>query len=534
MSEYPWWQTTVVYQIYPRSFQDTTGNGIGDLPGIISRLDYLANTLGVGAIWLSPFYKSPMADFGYDVADYTSVDPMFGTMEDFDALLAAAHARKLKIIVDWVPNHSSDEHPWFIESRSSRDNPKRDWYTWADPKPDGSPPNNWQSAFGGPAWEFDETTGQYYLSTFTAKQVDLNWRNPEVAAAMFETLRFWLDRGVDGFRIDVAHFIMKDPLLRDNPPAPADWQPRFKDHAEYDQQLHLHDKGHEDNHALFRDVRALLDSYRPERFSLGEIHIEDWVEWASYYGEDLDELHMPFNFSLLHVPWTAEDVAQRIAETEAAIPAGGWPNYVLGNHDDTRIASRFGEAEARIAVMLLLTLRGTPTLYYGDELALPERFIPPEQQQDPHGRNVPGAGRDGCRTPMQWDDSESAGFSPGGAAEPWLPLSDDWVTRNVANHLEDPTSLLNLYRALLSHRRESLPLQAGDYRQLQAPEGCLLYVREHEGSHAYVALNFTDGPIAVDVPDAGVIAVTTHMDRTGESVASLTLRANEGLVVEPR
>lgn len=523
MSSHPWWQTTVIYQIYPRSFQDTTGNGIGDLPGITSRLDYLADTLGIGAIWISPFYPSPMADFGYDVSDYTAVDPMFGSLADFDTLLDAAHDRGIKLIIDWVPNHTSDEHPWFVASRSSRDNPKRDWYTWRDPKPDGSPPNNWLSAFSGPAWNFDAKTGQYYLCTFTTKQADLNWRNPQVQEAMFEGLQFWLDRGVDGLRIDVAHFIMKDPELRDNPLRTGDVTTNTKDHGEYDLFLHLHDKGHPDNHPLFRDVRALLDSYQPERFSIGEIHIGDWDEWASYYGENLDELHMPYNFSLLHSPWTATDISSRVAAAESAIPAGGWPSYVLGNHDDSRIASRFGREHMGIAAMLLLTLRGTPTLYYGDELAIPERFIPADQQLDPHGRSLPGAGRDGCRTPMQWDASPHAGFSPPDAPDPWLPLTDDWRQRNVAAYLGDSTSLLNLYRALLAYRKTSSDLQIGEYRQLETAGGCFAFTR---GESITVALNFTDQ--FIDLPFAGEVVVTTYLDN---EASPTQLRPHEGLII---
>jgi len=533
MSEHPWWQTTVIYQIYPRSFQDTTGNGIGDLPGITSRLDYLADTLGVGAIWISPFYPSPMADFGYDVSDYTDVHPMFGTLSDFDDLLVAAHRRGLEVIVDWVPNHSSDEHPWFVESRSSRDNPKRDWYVWRDPKPDGSLPNNWLSSFGGPAWEYDDTTGQYYLHSFLAKQPDLNWRNPEVQGAMFDGIRFWLDRGVDGFRIDVAHLIMKDPELRDNPPAPEGWQNRFKSHGEYDSWLHVHDKGHPDIHQVFRDFRALLDSYQPERYSVGEIHIAEWDAWATYYGEDLDELHMPYNFSLVHTPWKADEVAARVDELEAALPAGAWPNYVLGNHDETRLATRFGEQQARVAAMLLLTLRGTPTVYYGDEIGIPQTDIPPEQQQDPWGRNLPGAGRDGCRTPMQWDRSPLAGFSPAGTTATWLPLTADSQDRNVAVQLDDPASLLSLYRALLGYRKSSRALEVGDYRRLETPDGVYAYERNHNGSRVVVALSFTETPSRCDLGRAGKVTLSTIPGRTGEEVAgTVELRPSEGVIIE--
>ncbi|MCP3994295.1 MAG: DUF3459 domain-containing protein [bacterium] len=522
MSTHPWWQTTVIYQIYPRSFQDTTGNGVGDLPGITSRLGYLADTLGVGAIWISPFYPSPMADFGYDVSDYTDIHPMFGNINDFDELVEEAHRKGLKVIIDWVPNHSSDEHQWFIESRSSKTNPKRDWYVWRDPKPDGSPPNNWLSFFGGPAWELDEATGQYYLHSFLDKQPDLNWRNPEVQEAMFAGLQFWLDRGVDGFRIDVAHVIMKDPDLRDNPPVPDDWERKFKSHGEYDDFLHIHDKGHPDNHQLFRDFRALLNSYQPERYSVGEIHIPDWEEWASYYGEELDELHMPYNFSLIHTPWDVEEIAGRIAAMEAVLPEGAWPNHVLGNHDEKRLVDRLGPKAARTAAMMLLTLRGTPTIYYGDEIAMPEADIAPEDQQDPWGRNLPGAGRDGCRTPMQWDDSDSAGFSTT-TARTWLPVTADYTQVNVAAHLGDPTSSLNLYQSLLAYRKTSAALQTGAYTRVDAPAGVFAYRR---GDSVLVALNLTGDPVETDF--AGRIALST----AGEGATVGTLRPHEGLIIE--
>ena len=395
-----WWREAVFYQVYPRSFQDANGDGVGDLEGVRRRLPYLAETLGVDAVWLSPFYPSPMADFGYDVADYCGVDPLFGDLEDFDRLLAGCHERGLRLIVDLVPNHTSDRHPWFVESRASRHSPKRDWYVWRHPKPGGGPPNNWQAVFGGAAWEWDGATGQYYLHSFLAEQPDLNWRHPEVRAAMVGVMRFWLDRGVDGFRIDVADFVMKDPELGDDPP-PGPGRPRSR--------------AHPDIHGVFRDTRLLLDEYEPPRVAIGEIHEDDLAVWASYYGSG-DELHLPFNFSLLHAPWEAEEVRRRVEALEAALLAGAWPNWVLGNHDEPRLATRFGPGAARTAAMLLLTLRGTPTLYYGDELGLPQLEVPPERQQDPFGRRVPGRGRDGCRTPMPWDAGPHAGFCPSGAS----------------------------------------------------------------------------------------------------------------------
>ena len=469
-TEYLWWQTGVVYQIYPRSFVDTTANGVGDLRGVISKLDYLDDTLGIDAIWLSPFYPSPMADFGYDVADYTDVHPLFGDLAAFDDLIAEAHRRGLKIIIDFVPNHSSNQHPWFLESRSSRDNPKRDWYVWADPKPDGGGagqhrlPNNWLSVFGGSAWEWDEATCQYYLHSFLKEQPDLNWRNPEVKAAMFDVVRFWLERGVDGFRLDVAHYIMKDPEMRDNPVNPNPQGTLRRPAREYDLLIHLHDKGHPDTHNVFREFRQLLDAYSAgqPRFSVGEIHIFDWQKWASYYGENLDELHMPFNFALLNVEWEAREVREVVDALEAAIPPGAWPNYVLGNHDYWRIASRYGQAQARVAAMLLLTLRGTPTLYYGDEIGMTDVPVPPEQQQDPWGLNQPGFTRDPCRTPMQWISGPNAGFSAPETPELWLPLASDYQEVNVERQLEDPSSILSLHRCLLAYRKATPALKWGE------------------------------------------------------------------------
>ncbi len=534
-SNHLWWQTGVIYQIYPRSFQDTSGNGVGDLRGVLQRLDYLSDTLGVDAIWLSPFYPSPMADFGYDVSDYTDVHPLFGDLATFDELIAQAHRRGLKLIIDLVPNHSSDQHPWFLQSRSSRENPRRDWYVWADPGPDGEPPNNWLSVFGGSAWEWDEATGQYYLHSFLKEQPDLNWRNPEVKAAMFDVVRFWLERGVDGFRIDVAHYVMKDPALRDNPPSPRQTKTAHKPMGEYDSQLHLYDKGHPDVHQVYRELRQLLDAYSAERprMAVGEIHIFDWPQWVSYYGENLDELHMPFNFALLNAAWEAEGVRQLVDGLEAALPAGAWPNYVLGNHDESRLASRYGRAQARVAAMLLLTLRGTPTLYYGDEIGMTDVPIPPERQQDPWGRNVPGLGRDPCRTPMQWSPGPNAGFAPPKAPELWLPLAPDYRQVNVEVELDDPTSLLQLYRRLLACRRATPALQRGEYRSLEGgPEDCYLFLRQTEEQRVLVALNFSgqERRVSLAQEDWVPVILSTHLDRAGTiDLSGFVLRGDEGL-----
>ena len=409
MSTRIWWKHGIVYQLYPRSFQDTNQDGVGDLPGITERLDYVAG-LGVDAIWISPIYPSPMADNGYDVADYCGVDPLFGTMEDLDRLIARAHALGLKIILDFVPNHSSDRHPWFAASRSSRADPKRDWYIWRDAKPDGSPPNNWVSNFGGSAWQWEEATGQYYYHAFLKEQPDLNWRNPDLRDAMHDVLRFWLDRGVDGFRVDVIWHLIKDAGLRDNPPNPG-WHPG---RPEIESLLQIHSSDQEEVHEVIAGMRKVLDAY-PDRVLIGEIYLPT-ERLVAYYGEGLSGAHLPFNFQLIQTAWNARAIARMVDEYEAAIPPGGWPNWVLGNHDQPRIAVRVGAAQARVAAMLLLTLRGTPTLYYGDEIGIGRVEIPPDRVQDPWEKNEPGLGfnRDPERTPMQWDASS---VSPASATE---------------------------------------------------------------------------------------------------------------------
>jgi len=536
--EYLWWQTGVIYQIYPYSFKDTTGSGVGDLAGIIEKLDYLTGTLGVDAIWLSPFYRSPMADFGYDVSDQKNVDPLFGDLETFDELVAQAHQRKLRVIVDFVPTYTSDKHPWFVESRSSRDNPRRNWYVWADPKPDGSPPNNWLSIFGGLAWEWDEATCQYYLHTFLKEMPDLNWRNPAVKAAMFDAVRFWLEREVDGFRVDTAHVLMKDPQLRDNPSNPSGKLAFHRPMGNYDSQLHLYDKGHPDVHTVYREFRQLLDAYSDERprMAVGEIHISDWQEWASYYGENLDELHMPFNFALLRVKWQAQAVRHEVDSLEAALPPGAWPNYVLGNHDESRLASRCGLAQTRVAAMLLLTLRGTPTLYYGDEIGMTDVAIPLERQRDPWGLRVPGLSRDPSRTPLQWSAAANAGFSGPDTPELWLPVAPNYQEINVERQLADATSILNLYRRLLAYRRAKPVLQWGEYQALEGmPESCYVFVRQSAAERVLVALNFSAQEQRVSLPalDIGTVVISTNLDREGSvSLAKLVLRGNEGVIVE--
>jgi alpha-glucosidase len=490
----PWWEGGVIYQIYPRSFQDSNGDGVGDLEGIRRRLDYVVR-LGVDAIWLSPIFPSPMADFGYDVSNYCDVACIFGDLAQFDLLLAEVHKRGLKVLLDFVPNHSSDQHPWFLESRSSCDNPKRDWYIWRDPAPDGGPPNNWTSDMGGSAWEFDPATGQYYLHAFLKEQADLNWRNPDVRAAMMDVLRFWFDRGVDGFRIDVLWHCIKAEGLPDNPPNP-DFRP---DMGEKFKVLQLHSTNQPEVHEVAHAFRKLADSYG-ERLLVGEIFLPITALMDYYGGEDAPGVHLPFNFQLLEAPWNAEALARIIGNYEAALPPGGWPNWVMGSHDAPRIAGRLGEAQARVAAMLLLTLRGTPTLYQGDELGIGHVDIPPNRICDPQDLRQPGLGlgRDIARTPMPWDRSAQAGFS---TVEPWLPLNDDWQSRNVVDQGKDPNSMLTLYRCLLALRRAHSTLNVGDLALTSAERDVLKYERRDDNERLLIALNLTSEPRQVTLPE---------------------------------
>jgi alpha-glucosidase len=524
MLEQPlWWQRGVIYQVYPSSFQDSGGDGVGDLPGVISRLDYL-RWLGVDALWLSPIYPSPMADFGYDVSDYCAIDPMFGTLDDFDDLLREAHARDLKVMLDWVPNHTSDQHPWFLASRASRDNPQRDWYLWRDPAPDGGPPNNWLSIFGGSAWEWDEATGQYYYHAFLKEQPDLNWRNPAVQRVMLDTLRFWLDRGVDGFRVDVMWHLIKDDQFRDNPPNPnadPDWP--------YDALIPLYTADRPEVHQIVRLMRELFDEY-DERVIVGEIYLPV-EQLVAYYGQEGPGCHLPFNFQLVESPWDARGIAAAIDTYEALLPEDAWPNWVLGNHDRPRVASRVGPEQARVAAVLLLTLRGTPTMYYGDEIGMRDVPVPPERQQDPVAKTVPSQARDPERTPMQWDAGPNAGFTSGA---PWLPIAADWRTVNVARERDDPASMLSLYRRLLALRRAEPALEIGGYQPLPATGDVLAYLREAGGTRFLIALNLGHEPASLTVPDgmSGRVVVGTHTDREGAAIQSaVDLRGDEAVVV---
>jgi len=524
-----WWQTGVLYQVYPRSFMDGNGDGVGDLPGITEKLDYL-RWLGVDALWLSPIYPSPMADFGYDISDYTAVDPVFGTLQDMDALIEQVHSRDLKLILDFVPNHTSDEHPWFQEARASRESAKRDWYIWRDPSPDGGPPNNWTSYFGGPAWQYDAQTGQYYLHLFDVKQPDLNGRNPAMQKAMYDVLRFWLDRGVDGFRVDVIWLMLKDDQFRDNPLNPV-WRPGDAPSA---YQIHTYTEDQPGVHDLVRAMRSVLDSYK-DRVLIGEIYL-DVPRLVHYYGEMLDEAHLPFNFQFVTMKdWSAAIVRRAVDAYEKALPAGAWPNWVLSNHDQKRVASRLSREQARVALLLLFTLRGTPTCYYGDELGIQDVPVPPEQVYDPQGKGNPEHSRDPARSPMQWDSGPNAGFCPANVA-PWLPLASDYQTYNVASEQNDPRSFLSLARSLLTLRRSLPALVLGSYSSLdQDNAACFAYLRQHDEQRYLVVLNVSAQEQVVQLPELGQgrIALSTHMDREGTiDLALLTLRANEGYLIE--
>jgi alpha-glucosidase len=527
----PWWQASVIYQIYPRSFQDTNNDGIGDLRGIECRLDYLVS-LGVDAIWISPIYPSPMADFGYDVADYCDVDPCFGTLADFDALLMQAHRRRLKVLLDFVPNHTSDRHPWFVESRASRESRKRSWYIWRDPAADGGPPNNWISDFGGSAWEWDKTTGQYYYHAFLKEQPDLNWRHPDVQVAMYDVMRFWFDRGVDGFRIDVLWHLLKAADFPDNPPNPA-YRPEM---GEMHRLLQRHSTDQPEVHRIAAAMREIADSYgamgQDKRVLLGEIYLPV-DRLIHYYGGERPGVHLPLNFQLIDTPWEARALATLITDYETALPRDGWPNWVLGNHDRPRVAAKRGQAQARVAAVLLLTLRGTPTLYYGDELGLSDVAIEPSKVRDPRELREPGLGlgRDPVRTPMPWDTSENAGFT---TARPWLPLHADWPTRNVARMTEESQSILTLYRRLLALRRDCPALSVGDFVLLHVDDEILAYERRYAAERLIVVLNLGGQPHRLQLPDwarDSRLLLSTVEDAAPVEGGAVLLGSNEAVVL---
>jgi len=516
MHDLVWWKHAVIYEVYPRSFQDSNGDGIGDLRGILDRLDTLVN-LGVDALWVAPIFPSPMADFGYDIADYCEIDPIFGNMADFDLLLEQVHRRGLRLILDFVPNHTSERHPWFLESRSSRDNPRRDWYIWRDQ------PNNWTSNFGGSAWELDERTGQYYYHSFLKQQPDLNWRNPAVRAAMFDVLRFWLQKGVDGFRVDVMWLIIKDDQFRDNPPNPGYHAGQPSNHRF----LSVYNANQSEVHTIVAEMRSLIDEFS-NRVLIGEIYLPI-AQLMTYYGKDLRGTNLPFNFLLLQCAWSADAIAQVIGDYYRALPEGAWPNWVLGNHDQPRIASRVGMQQSRVAVMLLFTLPGTLTMYYGEEIGMTNVPIAAEQVQDPAEKNEPGIGqgRDPERTPMCWNSSHCAGFTTG---MPWLPLGEDSSSVNVAVQQQDSSSLLMLYRTLMAVRKSHPTLVSGKLDEIHVEKNVLRF-RRSGLEEIEVILNMAHEEISVQTPSARVL-IGTRMDRDVETTAGFsTLHPGEGLVL---
>ncbi len=519
----PWWQAGIIYQIYPRSFQDSNGDGIGDLGGIISRLDYLA-ALGVDALWLSPIYPSPDMDFGYDVSDYVNVDPRYGTLDEFDRLVEQAHRRGIKIIMDQVFNHTSDQHAWFKTSRQSRDNPYADWYLWADPLPGGGPPNNWKSWFGGGAWEFVPERGQYYMHIFYREQPDLNWRNPDVQTAILAAARFWLERGVSGFRLDVFNAYFKDKDLRSNPPC---WGIRG-----WERQRHIYDINQPEMLPFLSRLRSLMDEF-PETYTVGETFFGDPKTAASYTGPDA--LHASFDFSFLGCQWDADQFHDAIQQWEISLGEGRWPNYVLNNHDNPRSATRhrFEEDDIRAKAMALmhLTLRGTPFLYYGEEIGMRDIRVTRWAMQDRVGKYYWPffKGRDGCRGPMQWDASEYAGFS---AAKPWLKVNPDYTVRNAAAQEKDPESLLHFYRNLIQIRRSHQALLSGSFRFLEGmPEGVLAYCRGDDAEELQVYINFSASPRAIFVPPAGFHQILSTLPGRLWDGTLLTLGPGEGLLL---
>jgi alpha-glucosidase len=526
MSADRWWRDGVFYQIYPRSFADSNGDGIGDLRGIVARLDHL-QWLGIDGIWLNPTMPSPNDDWGYDVSDYCGVHPDLGTLEDLDALVAAAGERGMRVLLDLVPNHTSDRHPWFLDALSGRDARYRDYYVWADPAPDGGPPNNWLSNFGGSAWQPHEPTGQYYLNNFLPSQPDLNWWNDDVRDAFDEILRFWFARGIAGWRIDVCHAIVKDRELRDDPAVTEDDHPEVRKLG----LKRVFSMNRPEVHDVLRRWRALADAEKPRRLLVGETYVLDLDQLLPYYGAGEDELHLAFNFLFVHSPLDAAELRTVAEGVEQGLPELAWPVYTGSNHDAGRLATRWAggdERRARVALMMLLTLRGTPFLYYGDEIGLPEVPIDPANALDPVALRTGDASRnrDVCRTPMHWSAEPGGGFTTA-EATPWLPFGD-LAAHNVAAQRADPMSVLHLVRDLIALRREHPDLRAGSYERLAAPDGAWAWRR---GEGFAVALNVADDEAGIDGV-RGRVAIATDRGRDGEQVdGTLRLGPYEGVVV---
>ncbi len=532
-----WWEQAVIYHIYPRSYRDTSGNGVGDLPGIIEKLDYV-EALGVDTVWLSPIFASPMRDFGYDVSDYTDIHPDFGSLETFDELIDQTHQRGMRLLLDFIPNHTSDQHAWFLESESAKGNPKRDWYIWRNAGADGGPPNNWLSYFGGPAWAWHEDTQQYYLQSFLKEQPDLNWRSPDVVEAMHSVLRFWLDRGVDGFRVDAVLPVIKDNQFRDNPPRT---EGGFgKDTGSSADQLRIYNENRPELHGLLRNMRAVVDDYLGDRLLLGEVYSLDPSIAAQYYGRN-DEFQLVLNVSLVNLPWEAAKMRHYVEAFEGALPSGAQATLVLGSHDEPRLATRWGEAQARVAAIMLLTLRGTPIIYYGDEIGMLDAEDLEGDSLDPWPTlaGLPHLSRDVSRTPMQWDASPGSGFSTtdedSSPSEPWLPIHPRADELNVATQQTDPHSIFSLYIALIKLRKSSPALVRGTYRGFDdQPEESYVYLREWVSERFAVALNFSSDPCKISIPGVpeGNVKLSSYLDREGEeSLAGLSLRGTEGVVI---
>src|SRR4051812_44559623 len=521
-----WWRSAVVYEIAPISFQDINGDGKGDLKGIEGRIDYL-EWLGIDAVWLTPFFPSPKLDFGYDIADYCAVDPTFGSLEDFDRLVARLHRRGIKLLIQFVPNHTPNQHPWFVESRSSRTSPKRDWYVWVDPAPNGGPPNNWLSRFGGSVWQWDQTTEQYYYHSFLLEQPDLNWRNPEVRAAMAEVLRFWMRRGVDGFRVDASAVLAEDALLRDDPvdpeadettPPPQRLMRVFSD----DRPESLH---------YIEEMRRIIDEF-DHRLLCGEVQGKtDRI--GHFYGNAHPRLHLPLNFALLDSPWNAFSLQAAIDAYFNAIPDAAWPDWVIGGHDKHRIASKLGQAQARVLAMLVLTLKGTAFFFAGDELGAERAKIPKDAIQDPFEKLVPGydLNRDPERVPMSWDATRNGGFTTG---DPWLPMGDT-IRRNVADLRNSERSILQLYKQLIQLRKQTPALHSGDYAPMRSRDDVLVYQRYTEAERFTVMLNLSHEARRSPLPERGTVVLSTYLDESDRAVSDfVTLRPDEGIIVKMR
>ena len=504
------WGTRVVYQIYPRSFNDSSGDGVGDINGITEKLDYLKD-LGISALWLSSIYCSPMHDFGYDVSDYYNIDPLFGNLADFDNLLKQAHKRNIKVLMDFVPNHTSQDHLWFQKSRSSKRNIKRDWYIWKKPKLNGGVPNNWLSHFGGSAWEFDEKTGEYYLHSFDVSQPDLNWRNPDVVKEIKKIMRFWLKRGVDGFRMDVAYYLFKDPFFRDEPDNP-DY--KINKNSQYHSLLHIYTLALPETVHMLKKLHEIIDEFE-DRFMVCEIYTF-LKEIVNLYRIVDRQSFAPFNFSFLSLPWKAQDQKRFIDEFDEMIGDHYFPTYVLGSHDFPRIVSKLGENQARTAALLQLTLRGIPFIYYGEELGMKNGDIPKEKIKDPIALNTNGTdfGRDPVRTPMQWDDSKHAGFSD---VEPWLPLENEFRSRNVMAETMDKTSFLNLYKSILKLRNTRISLTEGKYIPYPSKNpGIFGYIRRSHTEETLILANFSSEPQEAELPKGHwKILLSIRLDRAG-------------------